>query len=277
VGRAPRRAQARHQAAGMDLFHFDPATVISFYLTLFRISVVLFVMPFFGDTLPNVIKAALLIVLTLAVWPKLAFPASYFPANPLNLTVMFAGEIILGMSLGIIVRMLIAAVQIGGAIINFQMGFSMVNSIDPVTGQQEPVTTYFLYMCTMLTFLSLNGHLHLIKALGDSFEVVPPGGLFLTPKLMTELMLFAKQMFILGVRIAAPVILALFLVDLALALISRVAPQMNILTMGFPLKIMVGFLFLSFVMEMMSDYVTNFIGVMDAVMLHIMRIGTTHT
>jgi flagellar biosynthetic protein FliR len=261
----------------MDIFHFDPNTVISFYLTLFRISVVLFIMPFFGDTLPNVIKAALLLVLTLAVWPKLSFPASAFPANPLNLAVMFAGEIVLGMALGIIVRMLIAAVQIGGAIINFQMGFSMVNSIDPLTGQQEPVTTYFIYMCTMLTFLSLNGHLHLIKALGDSFDVVPPGGLFLTPQLMGEVMSFAKQMFILGVRIAAPVILALFLVDLALALISRVAPQMNILTMGFPLKIMVGFLFLSYVMEMMSDYVTSFIDVMDAVMLHIMHIGVTHT
>lgn len=261
----------------MDLFHFDPSTVISFYLTLFRISVVLFIMPFFGDTLPNTVKAALLLVLTLAVWPKLSFPATYFPANPMNLVVMFAGEIVLGMSLGIIVRMLIAAVQIGGAIINFQMGFSMVSSFDPLTGQQEPVTTYFIYMCTMLTFLSLNGHLHLIHALGQSFEVVPPGGLFLTPELMTELMIFAKQMFILGVRIAAPVILALFLVDLSLALISRVAPQMNILTMGFPLKIMVGFLFLTYVMEMMSDYVTSFINVMDNVMLHIMRIGVPHT
>ena len=72
-------------------------------------------------------------------------------------------------------------------------------------------------------------------------------------------------------------ILALFLVDLALALISRVAPQMNILTMGFPLKIMVGFMFLSYVMEMMSDYITSFITAMDGVMLHIMRIGVPHT
>ncbi|MDO9082135.1 MAG: flagellar biosynthetic protein FliR [Humidesulfovibrio sp.] len=257
----------------MDLFSFDPRTVISFYLTLFRFSVVLFVMPFFGDAIPNVIKATLLIVLTLAVWPKLSFPAEYFPAHPASLVAMFAGEIVLGMALGIIVRMLIAAVQIGGGIINFQMGFSMVNSIDPLTGQQEPVTTHFIYMCTMLTFLTLNGHLHLLQALGNSFDIVPPGGLFLTPQLMTEVMLFAKQMFILGVRIAAPVILALFLVDLALALISKVAPQMNILTMGFPLKIMVGFLVLTFIMELMSEYVVSFIQAMDSVLLHIMKIG----
>jgi len=257
----------------MDIFNFNPNTIISFYLTLFRISVVLFVMPFFGDTIPNLIKATLLIVLTLAVWPQLSFPAQYFPANPMNLAVMFAGEIVLGMSLGIIVRMLIAAVQIGGQIINFQMGFSMVNAIDPLTGMQEPVTTHFLYMCTMLTFLTLNGHLHLIKALGDSFDIVPPGGLFLTPQLMSEVMLFAKQMFILGVRIAAPVILALFLVDLALALISKMAPQMNVLILGFPLKIAVGFLFMTFIMQIMSDYVSNFIQAMDMVMTHIMHIG----
>lgn len=260
----------------MDLFHFDPNMVLSFYLTLFRISVVLFIMPFFGDTLPNVIKAALLLVLTLAVWPKLSFPATYFPANPLNVAVMFAGEVVLGLTLGCIVRMLIAAVQIGGAIINFQMGFSMVNSIDPLTGQQEPMTTQFIYMCTMLTFLTFNGHLHLIKALGNSFDLVPPGGLFLTPRLMNEVMVFAKQMFILGVRVAAPVIMALFLVDLALALIGRTAPQMNILVMGFPLKIAVGFLFLTYVLEMMSEYVTNFIDSMDQVFVHLMQIGVLH-
>ena len=158
-------------------------------------------------------------------------------------------------------------------IINFQMGFSMVNAVDPMTGQQEPVTTHFIYMCTMLTFLTLNGHLNLIRALGSSFELVPPGGLFLTPQLMNEVMLFSKQMFILGVRIAAPVILALFLVDLSLALISKMAPQMNVMTMGFPLKIMVGFLFLNFIMELMSNYVTNFIESMDMVFLHIMKIG----
>ena len=257
----------------MDIFNFDPRTVISFYLTLFRISVVLFVMPFFGDTMPNVLKATLLIVLTLAVWPKLSVPAQYFPAHPASLLAMFMGELVLGMSLGIIVRMLIAAVQIGGGIINFQMGFSMVNAIDPMTGQQEPVTTHFIYMCTMLTFLSLNGHLNLIRALGNSFELVPPGGLFLTPKLMNEVMSFSKEMFILGIRIAAPVILALFLVDLALALISKMAPQMNVMTMGFPIKIMVGFLFLTFIMEQMTEYVTNFISSMDMVFLHIMKIG----
>jgi len=261
----------------MDIFNFDPRMVLSFYLTLFRVSVVLFIMPFFGDTLPNVIKATLMIVLPLAVWPKLSFPASFYPANPMNIAVMFAGEVVLGLTLGCIVRMIIAAVQIGGAIINFQMGFSMVNSIDPLTGQEEPMTTHFIYMCTMLTFLSLNGHLHLIRALGASFDLVPPGGLFLSPELMTEVMVFSKQMFLLGVRIAAPVIMALFLVDLALALISRTAPQMNILVMGFPLKIAVGFLFLSYVMEMMSDYVTSFINSMDAVMMHLMKLGVPHS
>ncbi|MDP3427480.1 MAG: flagellar biosynthetic protein FliR, partial [Humidesulfovibrio sp.] len=190
----------------MDLFSFDPRTVISFYLTLFRVSVVLFVMPFFGDAIPKVIKATLLIVLTLTVWPQASFPAETMPGHPAMLVAMFAGEIVLGMVLGIIVRMLVAAVQIGGAIINFQMGFSMVNAIDPLTGQSEPMTTHFIYMCTMLTFLALNGHLNLIQAVGKSFELVPPGGLFLTPRLMGEVMLFSKQMFILGVRIAAPVI-----------------------------------------------------------------------
>jgi len=80
----------------MEIFNFDPSMVLSFYLTLFRVSIVLFIMPFFGDTLPNTMKAALLLVLTLAVWPKLSFPGTAFPAHPFNIAIMFAGEIVLG-------------------------------------------------------------------------------------------------------------------------------------------------------------------------------------
>lgn len=244
----------------MDIFGFNPSDLLSYFLTLFRVSVVLFLLPFFGsNSIPNTVKGALLIVLSLALWPQLSFPGSLMPGSGLGLALMFFGELIMGLLLGLIIRFLFAAIQFGGQIIGFQMGFSMVNVVDPVTGVSNAVTAHFLYMCTMLTFLVLNGHLQLLAALGTSFELIPPGGLLITPQLTSNLFEFSNIMFTLAIQIAAPVMAALFLVDLSLALISKAAPQMHVLVLGFPVKITVGFFFLGFLFTIMSDYVIDFL------------------
>lgn len=244
----------------MDLFGFNPGEVLSFYLTLFRISIVLFLLPFFGGhSIPKTVKATLVLVLALALWPQLSFPAELFPSHVIDIAIMLIGEVILGLTLGLLVQFLFGAIQFGGQIIGFQMGFAMVNVVDPITGVSNAVTAHFLYMCTMLTFLVLNGHLQLLNAVGMSFEYIPPGGLLLTPGLANHMFEFSSIMFVLAIKIAAPVMAALFLVDLALALISRAAPQMHVLVLGFPIKIAVGFFFLGFLFTIMSIYVGEFL------------------
>lgn len=259
----------------MDIFHFKPDDLMSLFLTFLRISIVLYLLPFFGGrSIPKTVKAALLLVLTFALWPQLSFSGDLMPASPWELAVLMLGEILLGLILGMIVRVLIAAVQTGGHIIGFQMGFAMVNVMDPITGVNEAVTAHFLYMCTMMTFLILNGHLYLLKALAQSFQHIPPGEMLITPVLTTQIIEFSKLMFTLAIKIAAPVMGAIFIVDLALALISRAAPQMHILVVGLPIKIAVGFLFLVFVFGIMARYVADFIAGMDAVFYNILRMGS---
>ncbi|MGE4505065.1 MAG: flagellar biosynthetic protein FliR [Desulfovibrionaceae bacterium] len=259
----------------MDIFHFDPNTLMSFYLTLFRVSIVLFLLPYFGgQSTPNPVKAALTLVLTLAIWPRISFPGTLMPSSPWLILVLIAGEALLGLTLGLMVRFLFAAVQTGGQIIGFQMGFAMVNVVDPITGANEAVTAHFLYMITMLTFLALQGPLFLIGALGQSFELIPPGGLALTPTLAEQVFVLSAEMFVLAIRIAAPIMAALFLVDLALALIGRAAPQMHVMVLGFPIKISVGFFFLGFLFDILSNFVGNYIQHLDALFNHIMRLGS---
>ncbi|MEF2145015.1 MAG: flagellar biosynthetic protein FliR [Desulfovibrionaceae bacterium] len=256
----------------MDIFHFDPNQLMSFYLTLFRISVVLFLLPFFGGkSVPNPVKAALVLVLTLAVWPQLSFPGTLMPANMWEIALMFLGEIMLGLIMGMMVQFLFAAVQTGGQLVGFQMGFAMVNVVDPLTGASEAVTAHFLYMITMLTFLVLNGPLHLLSALAKSFELVPPGTLFISPEVAETVFDFSRQLFILAIRIAAPVMAALFMVDLSLALIGRAAPQMHVLVLGFPVKIAVGFFFLGFLFDILSSYVGNYIQGLDGLYINILK------
>ncbi|WP_028574804.1 flagellar biosynthetic protein FliR [Desulfonatronovibrio hydrogenovorans] len=259
----------------MDLYNFNPETILSFILTLFRISLVVFLLPFLGgEAIPRIIKAALCIVLSLGLWPYLAFEGSYMPDHPIQIAIWLFGELLLGLVLGMVVRFLIAAIQTGGQIIGFQMGFAMVNVVDPITGVSEAVTAHFLYMTSMLTFLALNGHLYMLRGLTQSFELVPPGGLLITPELVNQVLFFSGQIFVLAVKIAAPIITAVFLVNLGLAFISRAAPQMNVLLIGFPLKIAIGFLFLGMVFEIMSIYVAEFITTLGANLYNLLKAGS---
>ncbi|WP_029894464.1 flagellar biosynthetic protein FliR [Desulfohalovibrio reitneri] len=248
----------------MDIFHFDPQVMFSFMLTLMRISLVLFLLPFFGGkSVPSPVKAALLLVFTLAVFPQLGFAGRQMPADIWAIFLVLLGEVALGLIMGLLVRFLFASAQFAGGIMGFQMGFTMVNAVDPLTGQQEPVTSHFLYMVTLLTFLSMNGHLYLLSGLAKSFELVPPGGVVLESGIANQVIELSSEMFILAVKISAPVTVAVIMVDVALAIISRVAPQMHLLVFGFPLKIMVGFFFLALMFKYLSRFVGEFLAGLD--------------
>lgn len=244
----------------MELFNISAPVFFSFFLTLMRISLVVFLLPFFGaGAIPNAVKGALCMVMSLALYPTLSFPASMLPLDAMGLTLMLLGEVLLGLVLNILVNFLFAAIQTGGFIIGFSMGFSMMNVLDPMTGTSESMTAQFFYQCTVLIFLSLNGHLFILQGLAESFALVPPGGLFITPALAESVLKFAANIFIIAIRVSAPIMVSLFLVDLSLALISRGAPQLNILTFGFPIKILVGFLFMTMVFTSLSHFVNGYL------------------
>jgi flagellar biosynthesis protein FliR len=243
-----------------DPFHFDPAMTFSFTLTLMRVSIVLFMLPIFGaNTIPTTVKAALCLVFSMAVWPKLSFPGTLLPSNPWSLTLMFAGEVIMGLLLDILVRLLFAAAQSAGAVMGFSMGFTLMNTVDPLTGASEPGIAHLIGQVVTMLFLALDGHLMLLGALAQSFALVPPGDLLINPALGVDLIHFTSQMFVMAVKIAAPILASIFLVDLALALVARAAPQMNVLFIGFPLKIGVGFLFMTLVFAILAISVNQYI------------------
>ncbi len=259
----------------MDLFNLDPQNILSFFLTFFRISIVLFLLPFFGGQgLPRTVKAALCLILTLGLWPSLSFDPSLFPGHPLGILLMILGELLLGLSIGLIVNFLFAAVQTGGQLIGFQMGFAIVNVVDPITGVSEAVTAHFMYMISLLIFLSLNGHLYLLSGMAQSFEIVPPGGFLVTPVLMDKMISFSAMIFLLAVKIAAPVTATVILVDIALALVARATPQMNVLFVGMPVRIIVGFVFLAMLFKLMTVYITDYVTDLDSMFLQVIKAGS---
>ena len=239
---------------GMEsIFTLNVPALASFVLTLVRISLLVFLLPFYGgENIPVPVKGALCIVLSLALWPHLSFDALYLPAHPFGFLLLILGELLVGLMLGLYVYFIFAGVQTAGQLMGFQMGFTMMQLADPLSGAQLPGTSHLLYMVALVIFLTLDGHLYLLQALTSSFAIMPPGGFVPRPVLISEIIRLSAQMFILAVKIAGPILAALFLVELALALMAKAAPQMNLLVIGMPLKIAVGFFFMFIVFTLLG-------------------------
>ena len=244
----------------MDVLNLYPDIYLGFLLKFIRISLILFMLPVFDvEGLPAPWKAAMCMILTLALFPSIGLSAAHLPAHPFALAVLVLGEVVLGVVLGMSVRFFFAGIQSGGEVLAMQMGFSMITLADPLSGNNTGLVAHFLYMVATLTFLALDGHLYLLKAFAGTFQIVPPGGLTIRGVLLPEIIRLSSMVFTFGVRIAAPVMAALFLTEVALGLLARTAPQMHIMDIGFPLKIAVGFFFVGLLFVIISNESRSFI------------------
>ncbi len=248
----------------MDIFVVNYAKFLSFILTFIRVSIVVFLLPFFGGkAAPSLIKAALCLAMTIGLWPHLSFDPKYFPNSVWGLFIIVFGELILGMVLSLAIRCIFSAAQTAGQIIGFQMGFSMMNVVDPLTGISIELTSQLTYMVALLLFLSFNGHLFLLAGLAKSFELIPPGALLINPKVFHSLVYFSSEIFVIAIKIAAPVMVAELLVSTGLGIIARLAPQINVLFVGFPIKIAIGFFFMGVMFDLTAFYISHVVNNMD--------------
>lgn len=257
----------------MDIFNYNPTVVLSLILTMMRVSIIMFMLPIFStNNIPVAVKGAATIVFTLAVWPHLALSGTDMPAHPFDVALMAIGEIFIGLVLGMAINFLFMGIQSGGELLGFQMGFTMINFADPLTGNNTGIAAYFLWMTALLTFLALDGHLYMIKGFAESFRILPPGALLISDHLLWDVLNLSRNIFILALKIAAPVMVALFCVETGLGLVARTSPQIHIMEFGFPIKIGVGFFFVGLLLVIMSQQIETFIQGMDAMMANLMRI-----
>ncbi|MCL1915759.1 MAG: flagellar biosynthetic protein FliR [Desulfovibrionaceae bacterium] len=256
----------------MDIFSFDPANFLSFVLSFMRISLVLFLLPFFGgENIPTQVKASICLVLTIAIWPHTAVQGVIFPADSVNLLLLLLGELTLGLGMGLMAQFIFAGAQLGGQVIGFQMGFSMITMMDPASNQQLVITSFLLQTVALSLFLLLDGHLLLIQALVSSFTLIEPGSLLIKEHTLQDMIRLSASMFVLALKIAGPILACLFMVELALALMARVAPQMHLMVLGFPIKIGVGFFFFSIMFSLLHLNVREFVGGLSPMLNNFMR------
>jgi len=217
-----------------------------FLLVLARIAAFLVAIPLLGGGgTPPYIKALLVFSLTFALFPivKGTTPSSLFPPSELDIWVFVFGlfsEIVLGLVIAFGVRLIFAAVELGAEVSGMQMGFGLANAFDPISNQQVSLIRQMHIVLVSLLFLAIDGHHVVLYALAKSFSIVPLTGAFINGPLIQETIRMGSDMFILGMKIAAPVMIVLIVAQMAMGVMSRAVPQIQIFLVSFPLIIGVG-------------------------------------
>ncbi|NLU09630.1 MAG: flagellar type III secretion system protein FliR [Tepidanaerobacter acetatoxydans] len=233
--------------------------LIKYLLILFRCLGFLILTPVFGRReIPLQIKIGLAALLSFIVYPII-------PELKLNsnLWIVAAGilrELMAGITMGYAAFLLFSSLYLAGGIIDLEMGFGMVNVLDPQSNTQVPLMGNYYYILTILLFLTVNGHHMLISTIIKSYDLLPLGEPVYRKGLLNVIMISFKDMFILGVQIALPITAIIFLTDLSLGIIARTVPQMNVFIVGLPLKIAIGMIGMIIVFPMylvILDYIYN--------------------
>jgi len=220
-------------------------SIVPAFLLVFARTLAFFItVPLFSyRTIPTMFKIGFSFFLSLVILPNME--ATEFALDHIYFLLLLK-EVAVGLAIGLIAYVISSIVQIAGGFIDFQMGFAIANVVDPQTGAQSPIIGQFFYMIALLFLLSVNGHYLLIDGIYNSYQFIAIDGLVTVDGDFSEFIITTfNKMFLIAFQMALPLVGCLFLVDVALGIIARAVPQVNVFVVGLPLKILVSFIVLS--------------------------------
>lgn len=223
--------------------------VVVFFLVFVRMISFLGTSPLFMIRgIPNLVKVGLGLLLSYLVFNFISYNPDLIPQTTAGLIGAAVGECLFGLAMGFITTLVFEAVKMAGQLMDIQIGFSMSSEFDLTGTSNVTLVGNLSYMTAILIFFLLNGHHILIQTLLQSFDIVPVLGVSLPAEVGPYLLSLFIKIFILAVKLAAPVVIVLFLTDFTIGLISRTVPQLNVLMLAMPVKAYIGLLALSVVL-----------------------------
>lgn len=220
------------------------AWLAAFFFPLARILALLAVAPPFSNAaLPRRVRLALALAVSLALVPALPPIPPVAPASGAGLLIL-AQQMLIGFAMGFAMRLVVAAIDFAGELVSLQMGLGFATFYDPDSASQTPVLAEFLAMLGVLVLFSINGHLMILATLAQSFTVLPIGGTALAAASWSNLVHAGAVIFVSGLLLALPAVAALLITNVALGVLTRAAPQLNLFAVGFPITLIGGFVML---------------------------------
>jgi flagellar biosynthesis protein FliR len=196
----------------------------------------------FSNQAPVMVKTGLAVMISLVLFPIMSPFIPQVPFQPSSFFFLIINETLVGLIIGLMVRLIFTAVEFGGTVIGYQMGFAAANVFDPQNQRQTSLISQFQNVFAILIFLALNVHHIFIRAAVQSYSLLPPGKLDLSNKAIPYLIELSSNMFSLSLQFSAPVLAILLLSGLILGILSRTFPQLNVFLLSFPLNIGISFI-----------------------------------
>lgn len=235
-----------YTAVGMHDFY-------TFLLVFARVSGLMVAAPILGNrSTPGRVKAGLCLIFSMAVVPLVAPMTGAIPLHPLMLVGNILKDVLFGLALGYLSRVLFTAVEMAGYLIDTQMGFGFINLVNPFSEQHGSPLSAFEYQLAMVIFLLSSGHLMLLGAVVRSFDALPPGAVVPQVGFGMTILPMLKSMFVLGLQLAMPAMGVLLMVDVAFGLVARMVPQVNVFIVGLPAKIILGLMTVAILLPMLA-------------------------
>lgn len=226
---------------------------VVFLLVFVRMTSLFIISPVFGrQNMPSYLKIGLAVFSTFIIAPLLV-NVSISYTNFIDFSIIIFKELLVGIIIGYVSFVLFSAMFVAGQIIDAQIGFGMVNVLDPQSNIQVPLIGNFLYIFAILVFLLVDGHHVLFSALVKSYNIVPINSFFFTKNLINNIIGIFAETFMIALKIGFPIIGAVLISEAALGILSRTIPQMNVFIVGMPMKIGLGLLTLLLILPGFSN------------------------
>lgn len=212
--------------------------------------------PFSNVAMPTRIRLIAGLAIALALVPALPAPPPISPASGAGLLIL-AQQMLIGLTMGFVMRLTIAAVDFAGEFIGLQIGLGFATFYDPDSASQTPVISNFLSLLATLVLLSINGHLMILATLAQSFQALPVGGTSIAPGTWLNMAHAGVIIFASGLLLSLPVVCAMLIVNIAMGVLTRAAPQLNLFAVGFPITLTGGFIVLILCLSYLSGPITQ--------------------
>jgi len=231
------------------------AWITSFLWPLTRIIGVISIAPLYGNiSVPARVKIALGIMLALIVSPLISTPV----IDPMSLPglLILAQQMVIGLAMGFAMRIAFAGIEMAGEISGMTMGFGFASFFDPQTRARSSAISQFLALIMLMVYLATNLHLVVLSTLVQSFDLLPISSNLIASGGFLEVVKWGGRIFSAGVQLSLPIVAALLITNIALGILTRAAPQLNIFGIGFPLTIGAGFIMLDVALPYLANPIT---------------------
>jgi flagellar biosynthetic protein FliR len=208
------------------------------------------------NSFPVTTRIGLAIVMTILLMPGIPLMMTVDPLSMDGLLILI-NQFLIGISIGFVMRVIFSAIEMAGELIAVSMGLGFATFYNPQTQAQTIVISQFLSLLALAVFLSTNLHLVMLESFFDSFKTIPIDQISLAPIAFRDLAYWGSNIFSIGLQLSLPIVTTLLIANIALGVLTKAAPQLNLFGIGFPITIGIGFLMLSINIPYWSNPIIN--------------------